>query len=57
MAKSSGCSSRGPGFDNQYPHDSSQSSITPLQEDLKSGAFLWSLQAAGMQVVKRHTCR
>ncbi|CAO2583729.1 17-beta-hydroxysteroid dehydrogenase 13 [Lemmus lemmus] len=30
---SSDCSSRGPGFDSQHPHGSSQLSVTPVPRD------------------------
>ena len=32
--KNTDCSFRGPGFNSQHPHDSSQPSITPVPRDL-----------------------
>jgi hypothetical protein len=34
VVKSTGCSSRGPGFNSHLPHGGSQLSITPVPEDL-----------------------
>ena len=46
------CSSRGPEFVSQQPHDGPQLSITPVPGDLPSSGLL---RAPGTQMVHRHT--
>ena len=41
VVKSTGCSSRGPGFSSQYPHGSLQLSVTSLPEDLTLSSGLY----------------
>jgi hypothetical protein len=49
MDKSTGCSSRGPGFDSQHLHGGSQPPMTPVPGDL--------LAISGARVVHRPICR
>jgi hypothetical protein len=51
---STGCSSRGPGFNSQHPHGVSQLSVTSV---LESDTIFWTPQTSGTNVVYRHTCR
>lgn len=49
-----GCSSRGPGFNPQHPHDGSQPPVTPAAGDLTPSS---SLQGYHTHRMYRHTCR
>ena len=41
MAKSTGFSSIGPGFNSQHPHGGSQPSVTPVPGDLRAPGYMW----------------
>ena len=59
MFKSTGCFSRGPRFNSQYPYCDPQTSITPDIGDLVPSFGLLSYQAhmwyIGIQIAKHHT--
>ena len=52
--KSTGCSCRGPGFDSQHPHGSSQVCASPVPGDLMPSS---GLHRPCRHRVYRHTCR
>ena len=58
VVKGLGCSSRGPGFDSQYPHGGSQLSVTPFLRDpwplLASTGTKWYMDVhAGSYTLKK----
>jgi hypothetical protein len=54
VVKSTGCSSRGSGFDSQHLHSSSQPSLTPVLG--RANAVLWLLRVPGTHMKHEHTC-
>jgi hypothetical protein len=48
VVKSTGCSSRGPGFDSQYPPDCSLLPVTLVSRDLTPSSGLQRYQVSGI---------